>query len=398
MHKSFRYRIYPNKQQKNLINQTNGCCRKVYNNILAKVNMTYQAYKDSLNTTNPILKPEFPTSYTLINMLPTLKVEFPYLYDVSSTALQQTVMDLGASFTNFLKSKAKYPRFKKYSYKNTFRLTIDGFRFNNDNLYIAKSKKPLKVKWSRKLPSSPTSLTISKEPSGEYYVSFLCKTTDYRQVAYKTQTVGIDLGLTDYATLSTGRRIANPRNLKRYQKRLARLQMHSARKHKGSKNRQKCNIKVAKQHNRIANLRKNFIEQETTKIVRDHQFIAVEGLKVANMLKNHKLAKGISDASWGIFLTRLAQKVTETKESILITADTFYPSSKLCSCCGHKILSLPLSTREWICPECSTKHHRDLNAAFNLENILENNLDYLVSESTIYGPKILVANSAGMLH
>jgi putative transposase len=397
MHKAFEYRIYPTKQQQELINQTLGCCRKVYNTILAQASTSYSTYKASLDTTNPILKPEFPSGYTLANRLPALKQEFPYLQEVSNVALQQTILDLGTSFSNFLKGKAKYPKFKKYGTKNSFQLTTNGFRFDQGNLYIAKSKKPLNVRWSRKLSSPPTSLTITKKPSGNYFISFLCDVTDYRQVAYQTQTVGIDLGLTDYAILSTGRRIANPRNLKKYEKRLANLQMHGARKHKGSNNRKKLNLKVAKQHERISNLRKNFIEQETTRIVRDHQFISIEGLKVANMIKNHKLAKSISDASWGIFVTRLFQKVAETQNSILVTADTYYPSSKLCSCCGHKLPSLTLSTREWICPICSTEHDRDLNAAFNLESILDSNLEYLTMMASS-GPKFIVANAAGTLH
>lgn len=395
--KGYKFRIYPTLHQKELINQTLGCCRKVFNYVLGVQSSSYKLYQESLNSITPLPKPDFPSGYSLINMLPALKQEFPYLQEVSSITLQQTVLDLGTSFSNFFKGKAKYPRFKKYGNKNSFRLTVDGFKLDGNILTIAKSKDPLKVQWSRDLPSPPTSITISKTPTGKYFVSFLCQDATTRPTNYVSQIVGIDLGVATYATLSTGQHIRNPKALDRYKKRMARIQMHASRKHKGSKNKKKCNLKIARLHEKISNIRKDFIEKASTAIVRDHQFIAIESLQIDNLVRNHKLARSIQDASWGNFTIRTIQKVMETESSILVKADTFYPSTKLCHVCGYKLLSLPLGTREWTCPDCTTTHDRDFNASCNLENILEDNLDLLIREA-LTGPKIISTGPTGRLH
>lgn len=375
--KGYKFRIYPNQQQKELISKTLGCCRKVYNTILGNQSAAFKNHQQSPLSTP---KPDYPSGYSLCNMLPKLKEELPYLQEVSSVALQQTLMDLGTSFTNFMKHKSRYPRFKRYGTKSSFRLTGTGFSLKDNRFYMAKSKEPVSVKWSRELPSPPTSVTISKTPTGKYFISFICCDPVFRQTEYVTQTVGVDLGISTFATLSTGQRIGNPKNLSKYLKRIKRTQMHSSRKCKGSNNRKKCNLKVARLHERVANLRKDFIEKESTSLVRNHQFIGLETLMVANMLKNHNLAKSIQDTSWGMFVTRVTNKVAETSDSVIVLANSFYPSSKLCNVCGYKLPTLSLKTREWECPDCYTVHDRDLNAALNLENVIKSNLDNLVDK------------------
>lgn len=358
--KGCKYRVYPDDAQKVLLARTFGCNRFIWNNVLSALGNEYNLFKEG--------KGEKPnTSSVGLAYRPTLlKVEYPWLSEASSVSLQQTMRDLGVAFNNFFKGKG-YPKFKKKGGYDSYRLTKTGFRLKDGDLHIAGSKTRLKVKWSRGLPSEPSSVTISKTPSGKYYASFTC---DYQSdIKCKDGKVGIDLGIKDFATMSNGKVIPNPRHYKKFQKKLAYLQKSLSRKKKGSNRRQKAKLKVARCHEKIANVRNDFLHKLSTTLTSENQAICVEMLYVKGMIQNKKLSKHIADVSWGAFLNMLTYKSKDTGTKI-IRAERFFPSSKLCSSCGFKYSDLKLSERSWVCNECGTKHDRDLNAAVNLELLL----------------------------
>ena len=363
--KGFKYRIYPNQDQIHLLENTFGCCRYIYNQLLDYNGKQYQQYL----TDNTIAKPRV-SGFDLTTQLGYLKLDptKDWLYNVSSVALQQTALDLGAAFQNFFKKRTKYPNFKKKSSNQSFRLTVDGYRLTDKGFLIAKCKSPIKVKWSRDLPSKPSQCTISRTPSGKYYVSFLCEFNPLKTDGKGT--LGIDAGITDIATMSDGSSLPNPRHYVKAQKRLKYLQRRLSKKQKGSNNRNKARLKVAKLHEKISNQRKDYLHKLSTKLINENQVIGIESLKVSNMVKNHKLAKHIADAGWSMFRDMLLYKAYLSQHCKIVLADPYFPSTQICSCCGQKpSAKIKLGVKAWKCDSCGAEHHRDHNAAKNLERL-----------------------------
>ena len=316
----------------------------------------------------------------------------PWLRDVSSVALQQTMLHLGNAFARFFKQKKGYPKFKKKHSKQSFSLMKTAFTLGPSGFFIAKCKTPVKVAFSRELPSEPSSLTITRTATGKYYVSFIC---EFQSVKTSGQgRVGIDLGIKDFVTLSTGQKITNPKHYLKAQQRLKRAQQALSRKKKGSSNRHKARFKVAKIHERVSNSRNDFQHKLSRQLVNDNQVIAVETLRVANMARNRKLAKHISDASWASFTNMLNYKAIESQHVTVFYVDTWFPSSHLCSV-THKQLNrkLMLSERAWDCPYCGQRHDRDVNAAINILQEAELNLAIRFSDPSEIAGKIVLANT-----
>lgn len=369
--RSFRYRIYPNAEQRVLLERTFGSCRFVWNRVLADTIQQYEAHK-----ANPqfVSRPAVGKVGLTYNVKP-LREEFEWLKEISYCAVQQKLRDLGDAFSNFFgrgkkNKKAGYPKFKKKNSCESFRLIASShaFRIKEGEFYISKSEAPINVRWSRDLPSEPTSCTISRTPSGEYYVSFVCE-ADLRPTN-GTSIIGFDLGLSHYLVDSRGNKIDNPRHFVSLQRRLVLLQRQLSRKQKGSKNREKSRLKVAKLHQCISNMRDDFLHKLSRTLVNENQVIGIESLKVANMIRNRKLAKHIADAAWGKFITMLKYKAQESTWCTVVDIDPFYPSTHTCSSCDYMLEhKLKLSERSWVCPRCGSHHDRDFNAAKNIRNV-----------------------------
>lgn len=393
--KGFKFPIYPTAEQQELINQTFGCCRYVWNKALEAAVHEYKQYlempKDTLKS--ELIKPNV-SGYGFVNRLPAMRTnpETPWLSDVSSVALQQTMLHLGAAFTRFFKEKRGYPKFKKKHGKQSFSLMKTAFTLGQSGFFIAKCETPIKVVFSRQLPSEPSSLTISRTAAGKYYVSFIC---EYQPAKTSGQgRIGIDLGIKDFATLSTGQKIANPKYYLKAQKRLKRAQQALSRKQKGSSNRHKARLSVAKLHERVRNTRMDFQHKLSRQLVNDNQVIAIEKLMVVNMVKNRKLAKHISDASWASFTNMLNYKAIESQHTTIFYVSTWFPSSHLCSVTHERLnRKLSLSERAWDCPYCGQRHDRDVNAAINILQEAELNLVLKFKDRSEVAGKIVLANT-----
>jgi len=371
--KGYKYRIYPTDTQKQFLTEVFGANRFLWNQLLKESNEAYEIYKLKKGQ-NPREEIEFPNTsgYGLCKKITLLKETHPWMNLYSNVAFQQTAINLGRAYANFyrghkLHNRVGRPKFKKRSYYQSFRLTSVGFRLKGKELFIAKLDTPLKVIWSRELPNEPNSITITKNASNEYYVSFMCDYTPQKTIGQTN--VGIDLGLKTYATLSTGDKLENPRWLQNHLKSLKRHQQSLSRKTKGSKNRTKARIKVAKLHQKVTNARHDWQHKATRTLVNNSHVIGVEALAVANMIRNRKLSKAIQDAAWSSFFTKLQYKVVESQHATLIYMSRFFPSSHICSLTGKQLeRKLSLSERTWDCPFCGNTHDRDLNAAANIEN------------------------------
>lgn len=361
--------IVPTAEQKQLLNQTFGCCRYVYNKLLDISIKEYQEYLGNKQLPKPNV-----SGYSLANKLPAIKnhPDTPWLKDVSAVALQQTALNLGSAFSNFFKRGNKgYPKFKSRYSRQSFNLVGNKFDIRDNGLWINKSKSPIKVFWDKRgIPLNPSSVTISRSPTGKYYASFVTEVNERSTTG--SGTIGIDLGLTHFATLSNGTKIDNPKHYKRLQSLLRRRQKALSRSQKNSKNREKCRLAVAKVHERIRNAREDFLHKLSTQLVADFKMIAVEDLKVANMVKNHNLAKSIQDASWGRFKQLLIDKTLRSTENRLFVISTWFPSSNICHVTGKKLeTKLKQHQRSFVCPHCGQIHDRDLNAAINIKNAAE---------------------------
>lgn len=353
--KAYKYRFYPTDEQVELLAQTFGCVRFVYNRILSDRTQAYYDSKEKIG-------------YTGANaMLTALKKnpEFHWLNDVSCVPLQQCLRHQQTAFKNFFEGRAKYPTFKKKSTRQSAEFTKSAFKYRDGSIYIAKSNHPLDIRWSRKLPSHPSTITISKDSADRYFVSCLCE-FEPEKLTVTPNTVGIDLGIKDLFVTDKGEKVGNPRHTKRYERKLAKAQRELSKKKLGSSNRTKAKKKVARIHAKISDCRMDNLHKLSRRLVNENQVICAESLKVKNMIRNPKLAKHIADASWGEFTRQLRYK-SEWAGRSFVQIDQFFPSSKRCSSCGHIVDKLPLDIRSWVCPNCDTELDRDHNAAVNIK-------------------------------
>ena len=352
--RGFKYRFYPTSAQRLELAQTFGCTRFVYNWALALRTNSY--YQDNVSL-----------SYTdTSNALTKLKKdpEKPWLKQVSAVPLQQGLRHLNTAFVNFFAGRNKYPRFKKKNGRQSAHYAPNAFKWIDGKLTLAKMSQPLKIRWSRYFTGQPKSVTISKDPSNRYFVSFLVE-EELEQWQATDGKIGVDLGVKDVMVTSTGFASGNPKHYQKYQARLKTLQRRLAKKKKGSNNRYKARLKVAKLHAKIADCRKDFLHKLTTQLVRENQAIYTETLAVKNMMANRKLSKAIADCGWGEALRQFQYKC-KWHDRELGAIDRWFPSSKRCNPCGHILDKLPLDVREWTCPSCNSRNLRDKNAALNI--------------------------------
>jgi putative transposase len=290
--------------------------------------------------------------------------ETVWLNEVHSVPLQQALRDLQAAYSNFFAKRAAYPSFKRRDGRQSARYTKSGFKLTDGRRLQIGKLGVLRVRWDRNVPSEPSTVTVIREPTGRYYVSFVVR-VNVDPLPMTGQSIGIDFGVARLATLSTGETIINPRHSYARAKRLAFLQRNLARKQKGSKRRQLAKRAVARCHEKVSNARKDALNKLTTRLVREFDVIAIEDLHLRGMVKNHALARSLSDAGIGMAMRMLEEK-GERYGKRIVRVDRFFPSSKMCSNCGHVVSVLPLSTREWDCPSCGAVHDRDENAAKNI--------------------------------
>ncbi|HEX3640952.1 MAG TPA: RNA-guided endonuclease TnpB family protein [Ktedonobacteraceae bacterium] len=351
--RAYKYRFDPTDEQKRILAQTFGCCRFVYNWGLHTRKAAY-AVGQKL------------TYNDLSAMLPDLKKIYPWLGDVSSVPIQQSLRHLDKGFKNFFEGRSKYPTFKKRQGNQSATYASNAFTWGGQTLTLAKMGEPLAIHLHRDLPCGvkPSSVTVSKDCANRYFVSILVE-EDIKPLPVVNKQVGLDLGIKSMVILSTGEAVGNPRYYAKDEKRLAKAQRRHAKKKKGSQNREKARRKVAHVHARIADRRRDYQHKLSTCIVNENQVICVESLAVKNMVKNHCLAKAVSDVGWGEFVRQLEYK-SQWSGRTLIKIDRWYPSSKTCHDCKHVVEELPLDVREWVCPECGVWHDRDINAAINI--------------------------------
>lgn len=355
MKRAYKYRFYPTPDQVELLAQTFGCVRFVYNSILRWRTDAYYERQEKIGYTQASAR------LTALKKEP----EFTWLNDVSSVPLQQALRHQQAGFSNFFAGRAKYPTFKSKRHKQAATLTDAAFKYRDGKLYMAKSKTALDVRWSRPLPSVPSTVTVSKDAAGRYFVSCLCE-FEPASLPISPKMVGIDVGLKDLFVTDTGFKSGNPRHTAKYAARLALLQRRLSKKAKGSKNRAKARLKVARLHAKIADCRLDALHKATRKLINENQVVCVESLKVKNMIRNPSLSKAIADASWSELVRQLQYKGEWAGRSV-VAIDQFFPSSKRCSCCGFTMQKMPLDVRKWHCPECGADHDRDVNAARNIK-------------------------------
>ena len=357
INKSYKVRIYPNKEQKVLLEKHFGCVRFVYNHFLNVRNVEYKENKINLN-------------YVITaNKLSEMKNEenYNFLKEVNSQSLQWALRFLDISFRNFFKGQSKFPKFKKKTNNQSFKVPVNStFKLKENKLIIPKFKEGIHFRGKLELDNliKFNSVTISRIPSGKYYAS-LQGEFNYSPKEQNENKIGIDLGLKEFLITDSGVKVDNPKFLKKQLKKLKYNQKQLSKKIKGSNNREKQRKLVSLIHEKITNKRMDFLHKLSSKIVNENQVICLESLMVKNMIKNHKLAQSISDVSWSKFVDMLKYK-SEWNDRELVQIDKFYPSSKSCSVCHYINDSLTLKDREWSCPSCNEQHDRDINAAKNI--------------------------------
>jgi putative transposase len=357
MERAFKYRVYPTPEQETLLRRTLGCVRLVYNKALAHRTEAWYERQERVDYI------QSSAQLTLWKK----EDELQFLNEVSSVPLQQTLRNLQKAFGNFWAGRTKYPNFKKKRNGGCAEFTKAGFRWKDGKVFLAKCTEALPIRWSRQLPEGcePSTITVKLDAAGRWFVSLLVDDITIKPWPVAMQSVGIDLGITSLLALSTGEKVSNPKHFNRLRKKLERVQKGLSRKVKGSNNREKARLKVANVHAQISDARQDFLHKLTTQLVRENQTIAVEDLAIKNMVKNHKLARAISDASWGELVRQLTYKAAWYGRN-LVRIDRWFPSSKCCGNCGHIVDKLPLNIREWTCSSCGAVHDRDVNAAHNI--------------------------------
>ena len=356
--RAYRYRFYPNAEQENLLRRTMGCVRLVYNKALAAKTEGWYERQERIDYKQ--------TSSFLTGWKKTEDLDF--LNEVSSVPLQQCLRHLQKAFANFWGNVAQYPRFKAKRNGGSAEFTKSAFKYKNNTLWLAKSKEPLNIVWSRFLPKrcKPSTVTVKLEPSGRWFVSLLIDDPTVQPLPPTDKKVGIDVGVSSLLTTSDGKKVANPKHFNWLYQKLRAAQKELSRKTKGSSNRYKARLKVAKIHAKIKDARTDFLHKLTTNLVKTNSVIAIEDLAIRNMVRNHKLARSISDAAWGEMFRFLEYKC-DWYGRTLVKIDRFFPSSKRCYHCGFVMDKLPLDLRSWDCPNCNTKGiNRDINAGKNI--------------------------------
>ncbi|RBM04637.1 RNA-guided endonuclease TnpB family protein [Streptomyces sp. PT12] len=354
--RAFRYRFYPTDEQAAELSRTFGCVRLVYDKALEERTRAWYGEQRRISYVE--------SSAMLTGWKKTEGLAF--LTEVSSVPLQQALRHLQTAFTSFFAKRAGYPRHKsRKKSRASAEYTRSAFTWRDGQLTLAKMSGPLDIRWSRPLPqgAEPSTVTVSRDAAGRWFVSLLCQDTPAPAPATGAA-VGIDAGITSLVTLSTGEKITNSRHERRDRARLARAQRQLSRKQKGSANRDKARRKVTRIHARIADRRRDFLHKLTTRLVRENQTVVIEDLTVRNLLKNGRLARAISDASWTELRSMLEYKCAWYGRD-LVVIDRFFPSSKLCGACGTVAAGMPLDVRTWTC-ECGVVHDRDVNAARNV--------------------------------
>jgi len=352
MLKVVKVRLYPNQQQQQSLEQSFGNCRFVWNWGLNQINTTYKETSKGLS------------SYDIKKQLPELKKELEWLTLTYSQCLQQVCINLGTAFKNFFEKRSRYPRFKSKHGKQSIQYP-QNVKIGGNFLKLPKIGE-VKAVIHRAIEGKVKTVTVSRNDSRQYHASILFDDGKEKpSPSTEGKAVGVDLGLNDFAITSDGSKFDNPRWMDKHDKNLKTKQRQLARKEKGSNNRNKARKKVAKVHNKVTRCREDFQHKLSRKLVNENQVIAVENLNVKGMVKNHNLARAISQVGWGQFCTMLKYKA-EQQGKVYVEIDRFFPSSKTCNVCLNQVDSLPLDVRSWSCSNCRTKHDRDINAAINI--------------------------------
>ncbi|HHW18643.1 MAG TPA: IS200/IS605 family element transposase accessory protein TnpB [Firmicutes bacterium] len=352
VNKAYRYELKPNRNQLVLLKKHAGCARFAWNWGLAERIRLWEQERKRINAIE---------QHRELNRLK--KTDFPWMYEVSKCAPQEALRDLDRAFKNFYEGRANFPKFKKKGIHDSFRLTgtIKVFPKHVQLPRLGKIRvKEETVKFKGKILSA----TVSRE-ADRWYVSLAVELETPDPLPVQGEPVGIDRGIAHFAILSTGEKVAAPKSLEKNLKKLCRLSRQLSRKQKGSKNRKKAALKLARLYRRIGNQRRDFLHKLSTWLAKTKPVIVIEDLAVKNMMRNKHLSRHIADAGWSEFRQMLEYK-TKWYGSKLVVAPRFYPSSRMCSKCGHVLPELKLSTRNWVCPECGAVHDRDVNAAINL--------------------------------
>lgn len=359
MRTAYRCRAYPTDEQAANLARTFGCVRYVWNHVLDWRHKRWHA--EGLSTAYA----ETDRHLTAMKQEP----DMAFLTEVSSVPLQQTLRHQHTAMTAFWQTRARYPRFKNRHGRQSASYTKAAFRWRGGQLFLAKQSEPLRLVWSwpniDPATLNPSTVTVTRDPDGRWFVSLAVDVDQPEAPEPTSGPVGIDLGLKDFAVLSTGEKIPHPRHMEAKERRLKHYQRILARKQLGSANRAKAKQKVARAHSRVRDARRDFLHKTSTTIVRTHTAIAVEDLNVAGMVRNRSLAKAISRSGWAEFRNMLTYKAHRDGRTMAV-CDRWYPSSKTCSACGHLLGTLSLSTRTWTCPGCGARHDRDINAAKNI--------------------------------
>ncbi len=354
MKRAHKYRFYPTPEQVGLLNRTFGSVRYVYNRALAERSRTWTQEHKRV------------TFAETCRMLTAWKndPDTAWLYQVSNVALQQGLQHLQNAYVNFWAKRARYPTFKsRKRSRASATFTTSGFRYRDGQIWLAKMPAPLAIVWSRPLPegAEPSTVTVSRDAAGRWHISILAE-CPIETLPPAGAVVGIDAGITSLVTLSTGEKVTNPGHERRGRARLAKAQRALSRTQKGSANRAKARVTVARAHARITDRRRDHLHKLSTRIIRENQTVIIEDLSVRNMVRSHTLARAISDASWSELRRQLEYKADWYGRTV-IAVDRFCPSSKTCSACGVITATMPLNIREWVCASCGVRHDRDVNAA-----------------------------------